>query len=45
MSPNRNVTSAAQRNHHSAREASLSIALLRAAASIWANDGTCTKLK
>ena len=43
--PVTSVATAAQRNHHSARDASLSTALLRAAASISANDGTCTKLK
>ena len=39
------VATAAQRNHHSARHVSLSNALLRAAASISAYAGTCTKLK
>ena len=39
------VATAAHRNHQSARDASLSMALFLAAASIWANDGTCTKLK
>ena len=43
--PNANVATAAQRNHHSARDASLSMAWLRAPASSSANDGTCTKLK
>ncbi len=39
------VATAAHRNHQSARDASLSTALLRAAASISANAGTWTKLK
>ncbi len=43
--PVRRVATAAQRNHQSARDASLSMALLRAAASISAKAGTCTKLK
>ena len=43
--PNTTVATAAQRNHHSARHVSLSSALLRAAGSISAYAGTCTKLK
>ncbi len=43
--PNANVAAAAHRNHHSARDASLSTAWLRAPASSSANAGTCTKLK
>ena len=39
------VPSAAQRNHHSARDASLVIASLRAPALSSANAGTWTKLK
>src|SRR3974377_785365 len=43
--PNKTVAAAAQRNHHRARHVSLSSALLRAAGSISAYAGTCTKLK
>src|SRR5439155_451564 len=43
--PNTKVAAAAHRNHHSARDASLSVASLRAAASIAAKAGTWTKLK
>ena len=43
--PKMAVPSAAQRNHHSAREASLAIASLRAAGVNSAKAGTWTKLK
>ncbi len=39
------VATAAQRNHHSARLARISIASIRAGALIWAKAGTCTRLK
>src|SRR3954471_1774945 len=44
-SPNAMVAAADQRNHHSARQVSLSNASLRELASISANAGVCTKLK
>ena len=43
--PKTMVAIADQRNHHIARQVSLSSALFRAAASISAYEGTCTKLK
>src|SRR5262245_54812859 len=43
--PLTNVAAAAHRNHHRARDVSLSMALFRAAGSISAYAGTCTKLK
>src|SRR5580765_7804910 len=44
-SPKATVATAAHRNHQSARHVSLSNALLRAAPSISAYAGVCTKLK